>query len=285
MLGKLIKYELKATSRTFFLMYAGILILAVINRIFYSIQIGSYSDIFINENVSHFSPTGGTVLSTLTGIFTSLYFLLAFSMFIVVIVIVLQRFYKNLFGDEGYLMLTLPVRSWELIISKAITAAIWYFACTAVIILSLGILLSDSFILSVISEAFYEIQYELAELSGIIVPVIVKIFAVYVFAAIGNALPLFACISIGQTWKKHRVLGAFLAYFGLNTVMQIVSSTIFAVVGQMPAFQEFFYLETAESFVRFFDITLIFSVFITLVLYVISFFITKHIIENKIDLE
>ena len=37
------------------------------------------------------------------------------------------RFYKNLYTDEGYLMHTLPVKPWMLIVSKLTIGTIWFY--------------------------------------------------------------------------------------------------------------------------------------------------------------
>ena len=37
-------------------------------------------------------------------------------------VVTIQRFYKGLLGQEGYLMFTLPVKNWQLVFSKALVS-------------------------------------------------------------------------------------------------------------------------------------------------------------------
>ena len=46
---------------------------------------------------------------------------------IVTLIIIIQRFYKNLLCDEGYLMNTLPMSVWKNITSKLVVASygIW----------------------------------------------------------------------------------------------------------------------------------------------------------------
>ncbi|HPE16452.1 MAG TPA: hypothetical protein PK597_05800 [Oscillospiraceae bacterium] len=42
------------------------------------------------------------------------------------VVYVVQHYYRNLFGSEGYFMFTLPVESWQLLLSKVLSAVIWF---------------------------------------------------------------------------------------------------------------------------------------------------------------
>lgn len=103
MLGKLLKYELKSTAKFFVPMYFAILVITTLNSI------------FIRKNV--FVEAQGIINMVIGGLFIAITTL--------TIVIIVKRFKKNLLGDEGYLMFTLPVKSSSLILSKYISALIW----------------------------------------------------------------------------------------------------------------------------------------------------------------
>ena len=53
-----------------------------------------------------------SVIAVVAGIFIALF-------------IVMQRYYKNFFSDEGYLTFTLPVKTGHLLGSKVISAVLW----------------------------------------------------------------------------------------------------------------------------------------------------------------
>lgn len=40
------------------------------------------------------------------------------ALFVLTMIVIIQRFYKGLLCDEGYLMFTLPVKPWQLIATK-----------------------------------------------------------------------------------------------------------------------------------------------------------------------
>lgn len=40
--------------------------------------------------------------------------------------LVVQHFQRNLYGNEGYLMFSLPVSAWQLLLSKVITTLLWF---------------------------------------------------------------------------------------------------------------------------------------------------------------
>ena len=111
MLGKLLKYEFKATSRILLPLYGALLIFAFIVKIFIGTKLDGVNMDFL----------GG--IPAVVSIFT--YGATMAAVFIVTIFIIIQRFYKNLLGDEGYLMNTLPVSTTSNISSKLISAIIW----------------------------------------------------------------------------------------------------------------------------------------------------------------
>lgn len=92
MLGKLLKYELKATSRTFLPIYGALILVALGNRLF---RMG-------NINLGF-----GLTTAILVGLFVALG--------VLTLMVTIQRFNRNLLGDEGYLMFTLPVGPNQLI--------------------------------------------------------------------------------------------------------------------------------------------------------------------------
>ena len=99
MFGKLMKYEMKSLTRGLLPLYGAILAVAVINRVLMGIS-------FDDRN-------GLPVIIAMM-----VYFGLCVAVGVVTIMAVVQRFYKGLLCDEGYLMHTLPVRPVELVLSK-----------------------------------------------------------------------------------------------------------------------------------------------------------------------
>ncbi len=119
MLGKLLKNEFIATGRIMGALYA---VVAVIM----AYVLGSY---YIAKDTA---STG-----QMLGIMVLL--LISSCSFILTAVVMITNFQKSLYGDQGYLSFTLPVKGSTLLISKIITSTVWFvaaFAClmgTAVI--------------------------------------------------------------------------------------------------------------------------------------------------------
>lgn len=106
MFGKLMKYELKSLLKGLLPLYGAILAVALINAVMASFGIGNSID----------------GLPQVTAIM--LYFGLCVAVAVVTFLVIIQRFYKGLLGQEGYLMFTLPVPTWQLTLSKLLGAVI-----------------------------------------------------------------------------------------------------------------------------------------------------------------
>ena len=119
MLGKLIKYDLKALAKILAPLWGVLLVMGLIFGI--SIR-------------SNLEGIGNTM------IVFSLVVIVAVivAIFVMNVIVVIQRFWKGLLQEEGYLMFTLPVTTRSLILSKVISALI--ISCgTALVISLLGV--------------------------------------------------------------------------------------------------------------------------------------------------
>src|SRR5699024_3526845 len=103
---KLLKYEWKACARICLPMYAALLLLSVVTRV------------MMVEQVQELLYGIPSVLIAM------LYLAMIVAVFVVTAIILIQRFYKNLLGDEGYLMFTLPVTVGQHIWSKLIVSEV-----------------------------------------------------------------------------------------------------------------------------------------------------------------
>lgn len=120
MIGKLLKHEMKATYKVFLLVY--FLLFLICSTMMIGGNIG-------NEHLLLFA--------------VSIMGLAVIPVIIVYFMMVERRFYKSLYGNEGYLMFTLPVKSWEIVLSKWLVASFWGIMTVIAGILA-AIILADS---------------------------------------------------------------------------------------------------------------------------------------------
>ena len=118
MLRKLLKHEFRATGRVMLPMYLILLVTAVGSNLAGRGMLDRQSDILNILGVLIVMAFGIAICGAL---------LMSF-------VLMIQRFYKNLLQDEGYLMFTLPVSVHQHVWSKLIVSAVWFAATILAII-------------------------------------------------------------------------------------------------------------------------------------------------------
>lgn len=227
MLGKLMKYDLRSGIRTFALIWIGLAALAAINGL--TLRIAFDGD--IQSELANFIIT---VLPMV--LLVALYV----AMGIFMLVFIINRFYKGLLGDEGYLMFTLPVSVSEHIGSKLLTSMIFQIGSFAIAVLSGGLLLA------VLAPAnLREITAAVRDmtdyLAGNPLPAgtgwLIAEFAVYMLiAAAVTILQIYTAISIGHLAKKNRGWFALLAYVGISIAFSIIMNGCMSLLLQSDAF-------------------------------------------------
>lgn len=160
-------------------------------------------------------------------------FLIAVAVVVTVYVLIIRRFYTNVYGDEGYLTLTLPVSRGKILMSKLICSTVWLIGTYVLLFLTFMIFMigvnGDFFEMfsvfdGVFSDiiSFFDIPAPLAVIELIIFAIIMPIMSV---------LMLYASISIGQLFSKHRFIGALLGYLGVSFAKRLANGCFSAIMG------------------------------------------------------
>jgi hypothetical protein len=213
MLRKLLKHEFRASGRIMLPMYLIVLLSAA----------GS------NLSIRLASSDSGSIPVSLFSAFVLLLFAAALiGICIMAVVLMVQRFYKNLLCDEGYIMLTLPVSVHQHIFSKLIASTVW-FAATALVVL-LGILLVSFDVPFVAALAkglrFLARQLEYLKLLQTADLILLTAEGVVIALLSGAVICLhfYAALAIGHSFSEKKVLLSIIFYFVLQMVMQTLLS-------------------------------------------------------------
>jgi len=168
------------------------------------------------------------------------YFVALFAPAIVLVLYTALRFYRNMYTDEGYLMHTLPVKKYELILSKAFVACIWTFITT--IAMFLGITIMVTFLTTSIEFGvditWHDVQELFRMLAEEAFPNLRKLFGIplwlvclmfigyFILSSIYSVMMIYGSVSIGHLWKKHPVAGSILSYLGFYMVMNFIATIL-----------------------------------------------------------
>lgn len=261
MLGKLLKHELKATSRLLIPLYLILIGISFLNRIMLSFQ---------NLN---------QIMKFISNLLASGFLFILVAVFAVTMVLVITRFYKNLIGDEGYLMFTLPVKPNQLINSKLIISVFWFLIGIAAVVVTLYITFATPERMEIVYQNLKDFSQELRSYSGgnmaFVIFEMILFCTVSIFA---NILMLYLSIAIGQLFNGRRLVGSFIAYIGIYTALQIL---LLIVVGISVLFN----WESVDNFNTFPPVFFPLAI-VALILCCISLYGgTSYILNKKLNLE
>lgn len=269
MVKKLYKHELLAYMRSILPINLILIAVAVFTRVvqFFESDTATYNIIF-----------GSSVFVFVISIIVSL--VLSFIMGI-------KRFYTNLFTNEGYLTLTLPVTPAQHVLVK-------FTVATAAIVFNVIMILTSLLIVTsgeVCSEIFKALGYILSgaygELGFNLIFYIIETLILGIVYVATSYLLFYACISIGQRAKKNRVAAAVGVYFIYYAILQVLSTIGIIIIN---AFSDKLPFEAIGRFIDnhpegFVHIFLCGAIVITALVGFAYFMISKYIIKKKLNIE
>lgn len=269
MLGKLLKYDFRSMFKQFAIVWPAAIVLALMTRLM----------LWINSEEA--TKLGGILMVTL--IFTFVAILI--TMFVLSMVFIIQRFYKGLLGDEGYLMHTLPVKSWQLITSKLLCAVVVTAISILVAMLSIFLLVPAS--LNDIRVAFSGMALSLREIFSDLGggPLFILEFLLAILVGmVASYLQLYAAMSIGHLFSKNRVLMSVTAYFAINIVISTLTSLL-GIIAAQPMFELFNHVAPGFSAMAALHTVMWSSIGGSILLGALFFLATNYILSRRLNLE
>ena len=268
MLGKLLKYELKATSRVFIPLYIAILVVSIVNGLSLNLEI-----------------------LNIQGLATIVLMCLFISLFVITIVVTIQRFNKNLLKDEGYLMFTLPVSSKHLVLSKYLTSLIWTFLSFVVAFLSFTI------IFMIPTYKYFDFSYFINEFNLLfsnmlnlnILGQFLKIILLMIISYTIFIFNVYLALSVGQLpiFNRFRNVSSFIGFLVINLIISYAQNIVSLFVNDasvnIEAIDNINYaINSVTSIV---SKGLNIAIVINLIIILVLFFATTYILDKKLNLE
>lgn len=261
MLIKLMKYEVQATARLLLPLYVVLLVFAGINSLLLP---GTY-----NQNIDIIHG-----IATFVSMF--IYIILMIAMLVMSLIIMIQRFYKNLLGDEGYLMFTLPIATWAHILSKLLVAMFWFISSTIIAILSISIISKTPIPFKEFFVGIKSIADQIGS-NSILFGFEISLLGLVSLAA--TIVMIYCAIALGHLFNKFQLLASFGMYIVLNTTCQVLFAILAYMMGNI--FESSFELMPPHFGDLIFLMSILFSGFIAAG----SFVLTQVILKKKLNLE
>lgn len=280
MFRKLVKYEWAAMIRSMLPVYAAVIAVSVINSLFMNVGIDSGNPVFKLWN---------WICASFGGIAIFLYIAVMMALGAFTVVIIVQRFYKGLLGEEGYLMFTLPVKTWQLVFSKALVSLLIGALSAAAAVLSVGILMGAQF-LEILSALPYTLGYlyetAMAYDRVWFIQTIffgLEMLAALVFGCFAFFYHVYLAVSLGHLARKYKAALSVAWYIGINAILGFFTLNLLGAMGSiwdLPfsiAFPENGYWE-----IHVLGLGILFSQIVKTVLFSLG---TNYILKNKLNLE
>ena len=268
MLGKLLKYELKATSRVFIPLYIAILVVSIVNGLSLNLEI-----------------------LNIQGLATIILMCLFISLFVITIVVTIQRFNKNLLKDEGYLMFTLPVSSKYLVLSKYLTSLIWTFLSFIVAFLSFTI------IFMIPTYKYFDFSYFINEFNLLfsnmlnlnILGQFLKIILLMIISYTIFIFNVYLALSVGQLpiFNRFRNVSSFIGFLVINLLISYAQNIVSLFVNDasvnIEAIDNINYAISSVTSIVSKGLNI--AIVINLIIILVLFFATTYILDKKLNLE
>lgn len=266
MLSRLLKYEIKATGRVFLPLFLALLAFAGISRLI--------------------ALVGQQQWDTPEAISILIYGFIMVAMFVMTFVTMIQRFYRNLLADEGYLMHTLPVKPWQHIVAKLLISMFWIVVSGIVAFISILILaLERGDLRDIVASVAPFLRQVLDQFGNWTYLFSLEMLIGSLLTLASGILLIYASMAIGHLFRKHRMLASFGAFIGLNTLSQI----LFEILIKIPMIAPFAGMpmnaDELQAELPIIQEYVIYGIALSVLICAIYFAVTQYILSKRLNLE
>lgn len=212
MLGRLFKYELKATSKVLVPIYIAFIAITIISRVSIDLQVDE-----------------GSLWSFINGMGLFVFIISAITMFVATAIVIIWRFYRNTSSDEGYLLFTLPVKVDYIIISEFLCALIWGFLMSVFAVLGIFLMIFNLNVDDNIINFSY-FGNILSSLTADGIKAIFYLFLDILISTFQEIMSIYCAISLASLFNKHRLIFSATFYIGLLIVVNAFAILIMNIV-------------------------------------------------------
>lgn len=275
MTGRLIKYELRSSIKLMGVIWAAL----IVTSFLFSISINFMGNLMIRSSIA------STLINLFQGITGMLYIAVFIATAAASVVIIIMRFYKGLLSDEGYLMHTLPVKPWQLITAKGVSALIIVCASMIVSVLSVLVMAGTGSFGAIVE--FCDLIREMFREEPKVLLVAAELIVLVILSLLKSIYQIYASLSIGQLAGKYRILLSLGAYVGINiviTVLTVLIMMLLDVTGALSGWSSVS-LNTVNDMLNAGQTVLGFAAAVTVIQLAAFHVITERILSLRLNLQ
>lgn len=219
MLRKLMKHEFRATGRTMLPLYLILLATSVGANI---------STRGLMESEHH-------ILDILGGLLVTAFVVAIMAVCIMAMVVMVQRFYKNLLQDEGYVMLTLPVSVHQHIWSKLIVSAVWFAATGVMVVLACGVMAFDIDFVKNFWDGLVDMFRQISAYYAFNGAAFLVEFLLLCFVGCcAMCLQFYAALAAGHSRPNHKMAWSVGFFFAFQFAVQFLGGMLIVALDESP---------------------------------------------------
>ena len=266
MLRKLLKYDLRANMKVFLFIWPAMLLLAGLQRLLLELPVTGF--------------LGRFFMTLLTG----LMILSLIAVVVLCFVICVIRFYSGLLRREGYLMFTLPVKPWQLLVSKLLAAMLTLIPTCIFAYFGIALILSGAM------DGVWNTMFNFKEFFSM--PSLslwtLLLAALTALAALANMiLRVYFVSCLGHLFRRARIFLSILFYYLIGVLMQIASMMTLTSVNYEPNtfFNSVFTWVETLSFNGAMSMFFVAVLFVNIAIGCVYFFVSEAILRKRLNLE
>nr|WP_319487893.1 hypothetical protein [uncultured Caproiciproducens sp.] len=266
MLRKLLKYEIRATSRIFLPMYALLIVFALINKFFMAV------------NADYLKIPQVISATVFVGIIVGIC--------VMTLVVTIQRYNKNLLSDEGYLSFTLPVKIHSHIDCKMLVTLMWAVLSVLASAISIFVMAVNEKTIVGIQRFFSEVIPAFNQLGPAGYVIVIELLLLAVVGILSETLSIYAAITVGNMSSKHKILLGVGAYLGFGIIEQIVASIFLTSFGEkLVHYFEWLNIAINSDQILAFQYVMLGILIFMLIFGLAYYFLTNWMLRKKLNLE
>ncbi|EJZ03541.1 hypothetical protein M3M_03565, partial [Streptococcus agalactiae STIR-CD-17] len=258
--GKLLKYELKSVGKWYLTLSAAVLLVSIILGLVLKALGGNFS-----------TDTNSTSAQIFTIILVLLLAMVISGSLLSTFAIIIKRFYSNIFGRQGYLTLTLPVTTNQIICSKLLASLLWSISNIFIVIIGIILVILPLVGIGQFVVAFPEI-YKIISSSN------APLFIAYFFLSyVAGTLLIYLSIAVGQLFTNKRVLMGIVSYCGISLLITFLTLIIDSIF-HIDLFNSHANATSSQP-------VLLYNILVSIVEIAIFYMLTHSIIKYKLNIQ
>ncbi len=206
---------------------------------------------------------------------------------IVISILCIVRFYKNLFSGEGYLSFTLPVTTASHLWVKLLAATTVEVMTFVMSLVSVSVFFEAEVFVEILKAVGYLSKQAITAVGGNFFIFILEAIVILLTSTMSGTLLIYGCICLGQRAKKARIgwaVGIYFIHYFITQSLSSIISVILSVLGAAGALDGITDYIDANPIPSVHIAVIIFLV-ITLGLSTLYYFISLNTMKNKLNLE